>query len=45
MAFQAIYDFLNNHSFHVDQLLDKAAIQGKIFPNRLLQMPTRVIKV
>ena len=42
MAFQAIYDSSNSHPFHEGQQRDKVVIQEKIFPNRLLHMPTTV---
>ena len=42
MAYQAPYDFSSSYPFQMDQQMDKVVVQEKIFPNKLLQMTTRV---
>ena len=40
MVYQALCDFSSSHTFQMGQLMGKVVIQGKIFPNKLFQMPT-----
>ena len=42
MAYQAPYDFSSTYPFQMDQQMDKVVVQEKIFPNKSLQMTTRV---
>ena len=42
MAYQALYNFSSSQSFQMDQQMGKVVVQVKKFPNKLLQMPTRV---
>ena len=42
MVYQEFYDFSKNHPFQADQQMGKVIVQEKIFPNKLLQMPTRM---
>ena len=42
MAYQALYNFSSSHSFQMDQQMGKVVVWEKNFPNKLLQMPTRV---
>ena len=37
-----LYDFSSSHSFQMDQQMGKVVVREKKFPNKLLQMPTRV---
>ena len=42
MAFQALYQVSRIYPFQMDQQMGKVVVQEKIFPSKLLQMPTLI---
>ena len=42
MVFQALYQVSRISPFQMDQQMGKVVVQEKIFPSKLLQMPTLI---
>ena len=45
MAYLALYGLSSSHPYQMHQQMGKVAVQEKIFPNRLLHMPTKIITI